>query len=234
MKAIDLNADVGEGCGDDAALMPLVSSANIACGVHAGDERTMRATIRLALERDVKIGAHPSYPDREHFGRIAMDRAPEQIYADVRAQIETLARIAAAEGAALHHVKAHGALYNVAAKDRFVADAISRAVADAAPGTLLYALAGGAQIESARAHGIRPVSEGFADRRYLPDGALVPRSQPGALIEDEEEAARQAIALASDGRAETICLHGDGPHALAFALRIRSALERAQIRVCAP
>ncbi len=168
MKEIDLNADLGEGCGDDGALMGIVTSANIACGAHAGDAETMRETIRLAERNGVAIGAHPSFPDRETFGRIEMPRAPHEIYEDVRSQIETLCAIARKQGARLHHVKAHGALYNLAARDVAVADAVSRAVADVSTSLLVYALAGGAQIESGRAHGLRTVGEGFADRRYMP------------------------------------------------------------------
>ncbi len=231
MNGIDLNADLGEGCGDDAALMPIVTSANIACGAHAGDEATMRETIRLALRNGVAIGAHPSYPDREHFGRVEMQRSPEQIYDDVRSQIERLAAIAHEEGAQLHHVKAHGALYNVAARNAAIADAISRAVADFSKSLVLYGLAGGAQIESARVHGLQTAGEGFADRRYMPDGSLVPRSRPGALIDDEEEAVQQALSLATSGRAQTICLHGDGAHALVFARRIRDAFSRANVAI---
>jgi UPF0271 protein len=233
MKEIDLNADLGEGCGDDAALMGIVTSANIACGAHAGDETTMRETIRLALAHGVAIGAHPSFPDREHFGRVDMQRTPQQIYDDVRKQIETLGLIAREEHATIHHVKAHGALYNLAARDVAVADAISRAVADTSTSLVLYGLAGGAQIESGRAHGLRTAGEGFADRRYMPDGSLVPRSRTDALIDDEEEAVAQALSLVDAGRAQTICLHGDGPHAIAFARRIRNAFARANVAIAA-
>ena len=231
MNEIDLNADLGEGCGDDAALLGIVTSANIACGEHAGDETTMRETIRIALSNGVAIGAHPSFPDRENFGRLEMERTPQEIYSDVRSQIDTLAGIAREEGATLHHVKAHGALYNLAARNRAVADAISRAVADTSTSLVVYGLAGGAQIESGRAHGLRTAGEGFADRRYMPDGSLVPRSRPDALIDDEEEAVAQALSLAQGGRAQTICLHGDGPHAIAFARRIRDAFARANVAV---
>lgn len=231
MMEIDLNADLGEGCGDDAALMGIVTSANIACGAHAGDEETMRETVRLALRNRVAIGAHPSFPDRENFGRTEIDRTPQQIYDDVCVQIEALAAIAREEGATLHHVKAHGALYNLAARNVAVADAISRAVADTSTSLVLYGLAGGAQIESGRAHGLRTAGEGFADRRYMPDGSLVPRSRADALIDDEEEAVAQALSLARSGRAQTICLHGDGPHAIAFAQRIRDSFARADVAI---
>ena len=231
MNEIDLNADLGEGCGDDAALLGIVTSANIACGEHAGDETAMRETIGIALSNGVAIGAHPSFPDRENFGRVEMERTAQEIYSDVRSQIDTLAGIAREEGATLHHVKAHGALYNLAVRNMAVADAISRAVADTSTSLVVYGLAGGAQIESARAHGLRTAGEGFADRRYMPDGSLVPRSHPDALIDDEEEAVAQALSLAQSGHAQTICLHGDGPHAIAFARRIRDAFTRANVAI---
>lgn len=234
MKTVDLNADVGEGCGDDESLIPLVTSVNIACGVHAGDVSTMRAAVRLAAQCEAAIGAHPSFPDRLHFGRTEMQRSPEEIYDDVCEQVAALVTVAREEGVSVDHVKAHGALYNVAARDRRVADAISRAVASLLPGASLYALAGGAQMSSASAFGLRPVAEGFADRRYLDDGSLVPRTRPDALIDDEEEAARQAVDLVKSGRVQTICLHGDGPHAIAFAQNIRRALFDAGVGVAPP
>ena len=221
---IDLNADVGEGCADDEAIMAYVTSANIACGAHAGDSRTMLATIRAALAHGVHVGAHPSYPDRENFGRVVMDRTPAQIESDVRAQLDVFALCARACAARIYHVKPHGALYNVAARDREVADAISRAVRAFDPNLALVGLAGGQQIESARAHGLRAIEEVFADRRYNPDGTLVSRSQPDALIDDATDAAAQALRLVREGRGQTLCLHGDGPHALRFARTIREML----------
>jgi 5-oxoprolinase (ATP-hydrolysing) subunit A len=231
MTSIDLNADLGEGCGDDEALLAIVTSANIACGVHAGDLATMDATIRGAIRHGVAIGAHPSYPDRENFGRVAMQRSPEQIFDDVVTQVRELEAIARARKAQLHHVKAHGALYNVAARDRAVADAISRAVLAVDPQLAVVGLAGGAQIASAQAFGLRGVAEVFADRGYQADGSLIPRGAPGALIDDVDGAVAQALALARGGTGETICLHGDGPHALAFAHAIRAALESAGVAV---
>jgi UPF0271 protein len=210
-----------------------VTSANVACGVHAGDERTMDATVRAAARHGVAIGAHPSYPDRENFGRTAMARTPEQISADVSEQIRTLDAIARVHGTRLHHVKAHGALYNVAARDRTVADAISRAVYAIDPQLSVVGLAGGEQLTSARAFGLRAVAEVFADRGYRPDGSLIPRGEPGALIDDIDAAVAQALALARSGAGETICLHGDGPHALEFAHAIRAALETAGVTVAA-
>jgi UPF0271 protein len=230
---IDLNADLGEGCGDDEALLAIVTSANIACGAHAGDETTMEATVRAAMRHGVAIGAHPSYPDREHFGRAVMARTPEEVFGDVTAQICALDAVARAQHARLRHVKAHGALYNVAARDRAVADAISRAVRAVDPELTVVGLAGGEQIASARVFGLRAVAEVFADRGYQPDGSLIPRGVPGALIDEVETAVAQALRLARDGAGETICLHGDGPHALAFARAIRTALEGAGITVAA-
>jgi UPF0271 protein len=231
MTSIDLNADLGEGCGDDEALLAIVTSANIACGVHAGDVQTMDATVRSAIRHGVAIGAHPSYPDRENFGRVAMQRSPEQIFDDVVTQVRELEAIAGTRNARIHHVKAHGALYNVAARDRAVADAISRAVLAVDPQLAVVGLAGGAQIASARAFGLRGVAEVFADRGYQADGSLIPRGAPGALIDDVDGAVAQALALAHGGTGETICLHGDGPHALAFARAIRAALESAGVAV---
>ena len=222
-RSLDLNADVGEGCGNDAALFELVTSANIACGWHAGDEPTMRETVRAALSRNVVIGAHPSYPDRENFGRAAMDRSPDDVYRDVISQLDSLKAVVASEGAELHHVKAHGALYNAASRDANLAGAIARAVYDFDPRLALVGLAGGATIDAARRIGLRPIAEIFADRRYTQDGQLVPRGTPGALIDDVDEAVEQTLTLMDRG-AETVCLHGDGAHALEFARAIRTAL----------
>jgi 5-oxoprolinase (ATP-hydrolysing) subunit A len=231
VTSIDLNADLGEGCGDDEALLGIVTSANIASGGHAGDARTMETTVRAAIRHGVAIGAHPSYPDRAGFGRLQMERSPNEIFADVLEQTRALATIADAQGARLHHVKAHGALYNVAARDRDVADAISRAAVAFDPELAIVGLAGGAQLLSARAHGLRAIAEVFADRGYRPDGSLVPRGQPGALIDDVETAVAQALSFARNGAGDTICIHGDGPRALDFATSIRAALESAGISV---
>lgn len=240
---IDLNADVGEGCGQDAALMPLLSSANICCGAHAGDEDSMRAALRLAKFHGVAVGAHPGYPDRAHFGRREMPLPPPAVYAEVLRQIRILADIAQAEGVALAHVKPHGALYNQAARDRVLAEAITAAVRDYHPQLRIVGLAGGELTAAARRLGLAAVEEAFADRRYRADGTLLDRSQPGALIEDVEEAVQQALCLAKgagvlscDGRrvsikADSLCLHGDGRHAVDFARRIRLGLEAAGIAI---
>jgi 5-oxoprolinase (ATP-hydrolysing) subunit A len=228
---IDLNADLGEGCGDDAALLEIVTSTNVACGAHAGDRATMRETVAAALRTGARIGAHPSFPDRTHFGRVVMQRTPEQIVHDVTTQISELDGVAREQGARLRHVKAHGALYNVAARDRVVADAVSRAVRDYDASLAIVGLAGGEQLASAAAYGLRPVAEVFADRRYRPDGSLVPRSEPHATIDDVDEAVAQALAFVREGRGETICLHGDGPHALVFARAIRGACEAEGVEI---
>ncbi len=233
MTSIDLNADLGEGCADDEALLGIVTSANIASGGHAGNAHTMETTVRAAIAHGVAIGAHPSYPDRAGFGRMQIERTPNEIFDDVLEQTRALGTVADAQGARLHHVKAHGALYNVAARDRAVADAISRAVVAFDPELAIVGLAGGAQLLSARAHGLRAIAEVFADRGYRPDGSLIPRGQPGALIEDVEAAVAQALTLARSGAGQTICIHGDGPHALAFARAIRDALQSAGIAVAA-
>lgn len=234
--SIDLNADLGEGAGNDEALLQLVSSANIACGWHAGDAKTMRQCVRWAIENGVAIGAHPSFPDRENFGRSAMQLPPEEIVAGMLYQIGALAAIVKAEGGTLAHVKPHGMLYNQAVKEPELAAALCEAVRLFDPTLKFFGLAGSGMIDAARRAGLTPVEEVFADRGYLPDGSLVPRSQPGALIEDEEASLAQTLSLVREHRvtaidgsrvavnAQSVCLHGDGAHALAFARRIRERL----------
>ena len=233
---IDLNADLGEGAGNDEALLALVSSANIACGWHAGDAKTMRECVRWAIANGVAIGAHPSFPDRENFGRSTMQLPPEEIYAGVLYQIGALAAIVKGEGGTLAHVKPHGQLYNQAAQDPVLADAIVDAVRRFDPNLKFFGLAGSLMISAAERAGLQAVEEVFADRGYMPDGSLVPRSQPGALIEDVERSLAQTLSMvrehkvtAIDGssvavNAQSVCLHGDGAHALAFARRIRERL----------
>ncbi len=240
---IDLNADLGEGCGDDAAILERVSSANIACGWHAGDSDSMRLAVQAALRCGVAIGAHPGYADREHFGRREMQLPLDSVYSGVLYQIGALEAIVRVEGGRLVHVKPHGALYNQAARDPALADAIAQAVRDFDPALKLMGLAGSELIAAAGRHGLESISEVFADRAYLSSGALAPRGQPGAVIEDEGQALSQTLALARgerittlDGgqlelRAESICLHGDGAHALAFATRIRDCLQSEGFRV---
>lgn len=243
---VDLNADVGEGMDDDAALLDIVTSANIACGLHAGDARTMTETVELCLARDVAIGAHPSFDDREGFGRREMRIAPTAAHALVLRQVTTLAAIAAKAGARLKHVKAHGALYNMAARDPELAQAIAAAVCEFDRDLLLVGLAGSALVAAGEAAGLRVANEVFADRAYRRDGTLVPRSQPGALIDEAELAVARALEMIStstvrsiDGvlvplRADTICVHGDTPGAAAMAAALKAALGSAGVAVHAP
>lgn len=243
MKHVDLNADLGEGCASDSALLQLVSSANIACGFHAGDAQTMLACVREALKNGVAIGAHPGFPDRENFGRTAMQLPPETVYAQTLYQVGALAAIVRAEEGQMRHVKPHGMLYNQAAKDPALADAIARAVRACDPGLILMGLAGSELIRAGQRQGLATREEVFADRGYLADGSLVPRSQPGALIEDEEQAVTRTLTMIAEGKvqsidgswasvnAQTVCLHGDGDHALAFARRLRSAFETGSINI---
>ncbi|MDK9358735.1 5-oxoprolinase subunit PxpA [Lelliottia sp. V106_10] len=242
---VDLNADLGEGCGSDAELLTLVSSANIACGFHAGDAQTMRESVREALKNGVAIGAHPSFPDRENFGRTAMNLPPETVYAQMLYQIGALATIARAEGGQLRHVKPHGMLYNQAAKDAQLADAVARAVHDVDSGLILVGLAGSELIRAGERYGLATREEVFADRGYRADGSLVPRSEPGALIADEEQALAQTLEMVQRSQvksisgewatvhAQTVCLHGDGEHALEFARRLRKEFELNNIKISA-
>lgn len=232
---IDLNADVGEGCNSDAELLTLVSSANIACGFHAGDALMMLACVRESIKNGVAVGAHPSFPDRDNFGRTAMQLPPETVYAQTLYQVGALAAIVQAEGGLLRHVKPHGMLYNQAATDSVLADAIARAVMAVNPALILVGLAGSELIRAGERLGLPTRQEVFADRGYQASGQLVPRSQPGALIANEEQALAQTLEMIQRGRvrsiegqwtsvnAQTVCLHGDGEHALAFARRLRAA-----------
>ncbi|ADV66351.1 5-oxoprolinase subunit PxpA [Deinococcus maricopensis] len=246
MLSIDLNADLGEGSPHEAGVMPYVTSANIACGGHAGDADTMRRSVRLALQHGVSIGAHPGFPDREGFGRRALHLPPEQVRTFVRAQVEALRAVAVQEGATLTHVKPHGMLYNMAAQDAALATAIAQGAADAGV-PLYYGLAGDASVMLGAAHtaGLTPVGEAFADRGYLADGTLVPRGQPGdllpldAAITQAVRIATQAQAFTPDGQvvrvpAGTLCLHGDGAEAAPLARALREALAAAGVRVTAP
>lgn len=242
---VDLNADLGEGCDNDQALLQLVSSANIACGFHAGDAQTMLQSVRWALQYGVAIGAHPSFPDRENFGRTAMQLPPETVYAQVVYQLGALAAIARAEGGKMVHVKPHGMLYNQAATDPALADAIARAVNSVDPALKLVGLAGSELIRAGERLGLATSQEVFADRRYQSSGNLVPRSQPDALIESDELALQQTLMMVQQQKvvsregvavpvqADTVCLHGDGEHALAFARSLREAFRQQNIQVSA-
>ncbi len=239
MHSIDLNCDLGEGCDNDAELMPLITSANIACGGHAGDANTMRATVKLALAHGVAIGAHPGYRDRENFGRRELPLPANEVHQLVLTQTRALQAIACECGGEVTHVKPHGALYNMAARDEVIAQAIAKAVHEAGPELVLYGLHGSKLIAAGRAVGLRVANEAFADRSYQPDGSLTPRSQHGAMIESAEAVAAQVRQMVCEGRvttldgasipiaADTICIHGDGPYALEFA-KVLNAMFRRQ------
>jgi len=224
---IDLNCDMGEldDAGHEAALMEYITSANIACGGHAGDEATMERTARFAMARGVRIGAHPSYPDRANFGRLEMAMSETAIEATVRDQIERLEHVVRKLGGTLTHVKPHGALYNVAARDPQVARAIGAGVAAWNPQAVLFGLAGSAALDVWRSMGLQVAAEAFADRRYEPDGSLRSRKFADALITDPLEAAQQALRFAREGAAQTLCVHGDTPGAVAILRACRQALE---------
>jgi len=251
MASVDLNCDMGESfgpwrMGDDAAVLPHVTSANIACGFHAGDPTTMAHTIREAMRNGVAIGAHPGLPDLVGFGRRNMDVSRDEVYDMVLYQVAAIGGVARAHGATLAHVKPHGALYNMAARSVDLADAIARAVHDYDAGLVLFGLAGSELLRAAEARGLATASEVFADRGYMPDGSLVPRSRPDAMVTDEAQAIARAVRMAREGRvtavdgtdvavrADTICIHGDGPHAVPFARGLRAALEREGVTVRAP
>jgi UPF0271 protein len=240
--SIDLNADLGEGM-DDALVLPFLTSASIACAMHAGSPLTMERTVALALSRGVRVGAHPGYADRENFGRTAMQLPLEEVRALVLYQIAALDGFVRAQGGRLAHVKAHGALYNQAARDAALARAIAEAVRAYRSDLQLVGLAGSVQLAAARSVGLRAAGEAFADRRYLPDGSLMPRSRPGAVLHDPAAAAEQAlriaregVAIADDGsrvriEAQTICLHGDTPGAALIARAVRERLEAEGVTV---
>lgn len=238
---VDLNCDMGESfgawrMGNDSELLTYVSSANIACGFHAGDPATMKKTMRLALEKGVAIGAHPGLPDLVGFGRREMAVSAEEVYDMVVYQVGALMGFAKAEGATLHHVKPHGALYNMAAANATLAEAIAEAVAKLDEQLILYGLAGSELVKAGEKYGLRTASEVFADRTYQADGTLTPRRQSDALITNPEQAIRQVLRMVIESKvqsqqgtevsimADTICIHGDGPHALPFARLIRERL----------
>ncbi len=226
---IDINCDMGEGIGNDAALMPFITSANIACGFHAGDAETIQATIQLAQRQGVNIGAHPSFFDRENFGRTEQKTSPQEVYQLITEQLFFFQKLADTVGVAVHHVKPHGALYNMAARDAPLAKAVAQAVKDFNEQLILFGLSGSVSIAEARKLGLKTWSEVFADRTYQDDGSLTPRSQPGALVEDEEIAVVQVLQIVKKGTvksvsgkeisivADTVCIHGDGKNAVVFA-----------------
>jgi UPF0271 protein len=242
-RHIDLNADLGEGGGDDEAILACVSSINIACGGHAGDAGSMRLAVRVAMRQGVAIGAHPSFVDRENFGRSERHLPAAEVVAMVGAQIRALREIVLQEGGRLVHVKPHGALYNQAARDCALARQIVQAVVDVDPALRVFGLSGSALILEARVAGLAVAEEVFADRRYLPDGTLAPRALANATIDDVEQALQQALSLiecgkvmAIDGtdlalKADTVCLHGDGAHALKLAQLLRQTLNQQGVAV---
>ena len=251
MKTIDLNCDMGESygawkMGADAEVMPLITSANIACGFHAGDPATIRKTVRLAVDRGVAVGAHPSLPDLMGFGRRVMRISPQDMYDLVIYQAGAVEAFARAAGAKLHHVKCHGALYNMAATDEGLSEAMARAVRDLGGNVMLYALSNSLMMNTARNKNIPVAGEVFADRGYSDDGTLAPRDRPGGMIEEPMAAAKQALAMIEEGyvmslsgkrvavAADTMCLHGDQPGAVAFAQTLRKAFTERGITVAAP
>jgi UPF0271 protein len=213
-----INCDLGEGIGNDAALMPYIDEANIACGFHAGDAFTMRETVALCIRHGIKMGAHPSYLDRENFGRKEIELSPEEIYLLVKKQIEILNQIVINAGGTLNHVKPHGALYNTSAKNHDVAKAIAKAVKEVDCDLILFGLKGSLSIEVAQEMGLKTAEEAFADRRYESDGSLTPRSQPGACFTEVQDVLQQVGKI----KADTWCIHGDGPHAIEFAKALYS------------
>lgn len=242
MITCDLNCDMGEGIGNDAAIIPYITSANIACGYHAGDETTMTETVMLAKNAGVAIGAHPSFLDRENFGRAEMKEIkPQQVYELVTEQLRILNKVVIKCYAKLHHVKPHGALYNTAARNASIAAAIVKAVYDFDKTLVLFGLSGSQLISEANSMGIKTASEVFADRTYQDEGSLTPRNQPNALIEDEAQSMNQVLNMIENGVvvttsgkeiaivADTICLHGDGKNAVAFAEGIFNKLKSENI-----
>ena len=250
MKIVDMNSDLGESFGNnklgmDDKILEIVTSANIACGFHAGDPSVMQKTVALAVKNGAALGAHPGYPDLVGFGRRKMDIAPSDVYNMVVYQVGALAAFAKAAGTRLQHVKPHGAMYNMAAKNAKLAEAIAQAVYDVDKDLILYAQGGTESIKAAEKIGLRTASEVFADRSYQDDGTLTPRSQPGAMITDEEKSIAQVLSMVLEGKvtalsgkvipvkADSICLHGDGPKALVFANKIRSVLLENGVKVAA-
>jgi len=221
---IDLNADLGEGGSDDEALLALVTSCNIACGGHAGSDEIMRRTVELARSSGVAIGAHPGYEDRANFGRRELELPLQEVMDLVARQVEKLSQITVGK---LHHVKPHGALYNQANRDAKLAAEVIEGIRKISPHAIIYALPLSTLTEAAKAAGMQVMAEGFADRRYRQDGSLVPRTEPGAVISNIEEAVAQALELARSQTIQTLCIHGEGQHAVAMLKALREALENA-------
>ncbi|NTU29907.1 LamB/YcsF family protein [Brevibacillus sp. HB1.1] len=250
METVDLNCDMGESfgayqLGNDQEILPYITSANVACGFHAGDPGTMRKTVQMALEAGVAIGAHPGFADLVGFGRRNMEISPEEAYELVLYQIGALQAFVRAEGGVMHHVKPHGALYNMAATRPALAESIALAIYKVNPELVLYGLAGSELTRAGEKIGLATAHEVFADRTYQQDGTLTPRSQPNAMITDQQQSLQQVIRMVSKGlvltqqgvdipiQADTICIHGDGAHALEFAQSIREALVGAGMTIAA-
>ena len=248
MKQVDLNCDLGESfgnytCGLDAEVIPHISSANVACGFHASDPLVMMKTVALAKQYGVSVGAHPGYLDLVGFGRRNMTVSPVELKAMVQYQIGALQAFCKAQGTVLQHVKPHGAMYNMAAKDRKLADAICEAIAEVDSSLILLGLSGSQMLEAAKETGLPWASEVFADRAYEDDGSLTPRALPGSVITDEEEAIARVLQMVQEGtvtarsgktipiQADSICLHGDGVKAVEFARRIRAELTAAGVEI---
>jgi UPF0271 protein len=243
MLSVDINCDMGEGIGNDEQIMPFISSGSIACGYHAGDETTMRQTIDYCIKYNVAIGAHPSYADKENFGRSEMSLSANEVYQLVSEQIKILSGIAKEKGVKLHHVKPHGALYNMAATNQSLAVAIAKAVKDIDSSLIVYGLANSYSINEAKKIGLLTANEVFADRTYQDDGTLTSRKLLNALVEDSEKAIAQVLQMIKNKtvnsvsgksismNAETICIHGDGKHAVEFAVNINKQLKKEGIDI---
>ncbi len=248
MYRVDLNCDMGESfgvykMGTDEEILDCVTSANIACGFHAGDPATMRKTVKLALEKGIGIGAHPGLPDLAGFGRRNMDISAQEAYDMVVYQIGALYGFVKAAGGKLQHVKPHGALYNMAAKNKDLSEAIAEAVYKVDPELILFGLSGSELVKAGKAVGLRTASEVFADRTYQADGSLTPRRHPDALITDDKLAIAQVVRMVKEGKvlsqqgadiaigADTVCIHGDGVHALRFARKIRDQLNASNVQI---
>jgi len=249
MKKIDLNCDMGESygawkMGDDAAIMPLITSANVACGFHGGDPATIRKTVRLAVDHGVAIGAHPSLPDIQGFGRRVMKISPQDMYDLVVYQAGAVDAFARAAGSKLHHIKCHGALYNMAATDEGLSEAMAKAAKDL--GVMVYTLSNSIMMKVVQKKGVKTLAEVFADRGYSDDGTLAPRDQPGGMIEDAKKSVEQALGMIEGGfvtslsgkrvpvAADTLCLHGDQPGAVLFAKELRKKFTERGIQLAAP
>jgi UPF0271 protein len=243
LDGTDLNCDMGEGMDNDELIIPFISSANIACGYHAGDENTIWKTIELAVKNNIAVGAHVSFLDKENFGRSEMNLTADEIYELVEQQLIIIKEIADSFDIKINHVKPHGALYNMSARGTVVAKAIAEAVKDFDSNLILFGLSASHSISEAKAIGLKTASEVFADRTYQDDGSLTPRSQPNALIEDADKAIQQVLQMIKKGtvisvsgkeipiKAETICIHGDGKYAVEFSKQIYEAFKKEGVHI---